>query len=74
MEPLSLDEVSPYGKGLYRWMKSREMEIIKDLAPDGKVTKVLRVLFDSPLRDSIDSDFNGMSFDDLCKFLGVKVN
>lgn len=74
MEPLSLDEVSPYGKGLYRWMKSREMVIQKDMAPDGKVTKVLRVLFDSPLRDSIDSDFNGMSFDDLCKFLGVKVN
>ena len=53
-----------------RWMQTGEMSL-DDMTSGGKVYKLLVFLYGSPLRESVDSDFNGMSFDALCEFLGI---
>ena len=70
MEELTFNQVQFYGKDLMRWMQTGEMSL-KDMTSWGKVYKLLAFLYDSPLRESVDSDFNGMSFDALCEFFNI---
>ncbi len=68
MKELTICQVQLYGDGLLRWMQSGEMEMA-DLASGGKAHRLLTVLFESPLSASIDSNFNGMSFEELSRYL-----
>lgn len=70
MEELTVSQVQFYGEGLLRWMQSGEMSL-EDMTSGGKVYKLLVFLYGSPLREAVDSDFNGMSFDALCEFLNM---
>lgn len=70
MEELTFSQVQFYGKGLMRWIQTGEMSL-DDMTSGGKVYKLLVFLYDSPLRESVNSDFNGMSFDALCGFLNI---
>ncbi len=70
MKELTFNQVQFYGEGLMRWMQTGEMSL-EDMTSGGKVYKLIAVLCDSPFRESVDSDFNGMSFDALCEFLNI---
>ena len=70
MKELTVNQVQFYGEGLMRWMQTGEMSL-EDITSGGKVYKLLDFLYGSPLREAVDSDFNGMSFDDLCEFLNM---
>ncbi|WP_289198217.1 hypothetical protein [Bacteroides acidifaciens] len=70
MKELTVNQVQFYGEGLMRWMQTGEMSL-DDITSGGKVYKLLVFLYDSPLRESVNSDFNGMSFDALCGFLNI---
>ena len=70
MDKLTVSQVQFYGEGLMRWMQSGEMSL-EDMTSGGKVYKLLVFLYGSPLREAVDSDFNGMSFDALCEFLNT---
>ncbi len=70
MEELTVSQVQFYGEGLLRWMQSGEMSL-EDMTSGGKVYKLLVFLYGSPLKEAIDSDFNGMSFDAICEFLNM---
>ena len=70
MEELTVSQVQFYGEGLLRWMQSGEMSL-EDMTSGGKVYKLLVFLYGSSLREAVDSDFNGMSFDAICEFLNT---
>lgn len=68
MKELTIGQVQLYSDGLLRWMQSGEIEMA-DLASGGKAHRLLIVLYESPLNASIDSNFNGMSFEELSRYL-----
>ena len=70
MEELTVSQVQFYGEGLLRWIQTGEMSL-EDMTSGGKVYKLLVFLYGSPLREAVDSDFNGMSFNALCEFLNM---
>lgn len=70
MKELTVSQLQFYGEGLMRWMQTGETSL-KDMTSGGKVYNLMVFLCDSPFRESIDSDFNGMSFDALCEFLNM---
>lgn len=72
MKNLTLAQVQFYGDGIFRWMQSEGIGLT-DLRLEGKVYKLLTLLYESPLKEYVDPDFNGMSFDALCKFLNIDI-
>lgn len=70
MKKLTLKQVQAYGEGLMRWMESGEISM-GDMCEGKKAYNVLSCLIANPRRDVIDSNFNGMSFEELCRYLDV---
>jgi hypothetical protein len=70
MMKLTLKQVQAYGEGLMRWMESGEISM-GDMREGKKAYNVLSCLIANPRRDVIDSNFNGMSFEELCRYLDV---
>ena len=70
MMKLTLVQVQAYGVGLMRWMESGEISL-GDMLEGKKAYRLLACLLGDPRREVIDSNFNGMSFDELCRYLNV---
>lgn len=70
MKKLTLEQVQAYGKGLMRWMESGEISM-SDMLEGKKAYRLLTCLVGDPRRDVVDSNFNGMSFEELCRYLNV---
>lgn len=68
MKKLTLDQVLAYGEGLMRWMESGEISL-NDIVEGQKADRLIACLLEDPRRDAIDSNFNGMSFEELCRYL-----
>lgn len=70
MMKLTLEQVQAYGEGLMRWVESGEVTM-DDMLEGRKVYRLLVCLIENSLGNSIDSDFNGMSFEGLCGYLNM---
>ena len=68
---LTLEQAQAFGKGIMRWIDSGEITL-KDLCEGGKTYNLLVHIHESPLKETVDSNFNGMSFDQLCGILCEK--
>lgn len=71
MEELTVSQVQFYGVGLMRWVESGEISM-GDLLEDKKAYRLLVYLVKDPRREDIDSNFNGMSFEELSRFLNMR--
>ena len=67
---LTLEQVQAYGKGLIRWIESGEISM-GDMLEVKKAYRLLVCLWEDSRREVIDSNFNGMSFKELCRYLNV---
>lgn len=67
---LTLEQVQAYGKGLMRWIKSSEISM-GDMLEGKKAYRLLVCLWEDTRREVIDSNFNGMSFEELCRYLNM---
>lgn len=70
MLKLTLEQVQAYGEGLMRWIESGEISI-GDMLEGKKAYCLLVCLWEDSRREFIDSNFNGMSFKELCRYLNV---
>ena len=70
MMKLTLEQVQAYGKGLMRWIESGEISM-GDMLEGKKAYRLLVGLWEDSRREFIDSNFNGMSFKELCRYLNV---
>lgn len=70
---LTLEQVQVYGEGFIRWMESGEISM-GDMLEGKKAYRLLTCLLRDPRRKVIDSNFTGMSFEELCRYLNVIVN
>ncbi len=70
MMKLTLEQVQAYGKGLMRWIKSSEISM-GDMLEGKKAYRLLVCLWEDTRREVIDSNFNGMSFKELCRYLNM---
>ena len=70
MEELTVSQVQFYGEGLLRWMQSGEVSM-DDMLEGKKAYRLLACLMGDPRREYIDSNFNGMSFEELCRYLNA---
>lgn len=67
---LTLEQVQAYGKGLIRWIESGEISM-GDMLEGKKAYRLLVCFWEDSRREFIDSNFNGMSFKELCRYLNV---
>lgn len=70
MMKVTLEQAQAYGEGLMRWIEFGEVTM-DDMLEGRKVYRLLVCLMENPHRDSIDSNFNGMSFDELSRYLNM---
>lgn len=70
MMKLTLEQVQAYGEGLMRWIESGEISM-GDMLEGKKAYRLLACLWEDSSREFIDSNFNGMSFKELCRYLNV---
>lgn len=70
MKKLTLEQVQAYGEGLMRWMESGEISM-GDMLEGKKAYRLLVCLMGDSRREYIDSNFNGMSFEELCRYIYV---
>lgn len=70
MEELTVSQVQFYGVGLMRWVESGEISM-GDMLEGKKAYRVLACLLGHSHKEYIDSNFNGMSFEELCRYLNV---
>lgn len=70
MTKLTLKQVQTYSEGLTRWIESDEISM-GDLLEGRKVYRLLSCLLENQLGDTIDSNFNGMSFEELYRQLNI---
>lgn len=70
MEELTVSQVQFYGVGLMRWVESGEISM-GDLLESKKAYRLLACLVGDSRREDIDSNFNGMSFEELCRHLNM---
>ncbi len=70
MMKLTLEQVQTNGEGLMRWVESGEISL-GDMLEGKKAYRLLVCLMGDPRREYIDSNFNGMSFEELCRYLNV---
>lgn len=70
MEELMVRQVQFYGVGLMRWVESGEISM-GDMLDGKKAHRLLACLVKDPRKKDIDSNFNGMSFEELCRYLNV---
>lgn len=68
MKKLKLEQVQAYGEGLMRWVKSGEISM-GDMLEGKRAYHLLACLLENPRGEGIDSNFNGMSFEELCRYL-----
>lgn len=67
---LTLEQVQAYGEGLMHWIESSEISM-GDILEGKKAYRLLVCLWEDSRREVIDSNFNGMSFEELCRYLNV---
>jgi len=70
MKILTLEQVQAYGEGLMRWVESGEISL-GDMLEGKKAYRLLVCLMGDPRREYIDSNFNGMSFGELCRYINL---
>lgn len=70
MIKLTLEQVQAYGEGLMRWVGSGEISM-GDMLEGKKAYRLLACLVGDPRKEVVDSNFNGMSFKELCRYLNV---
>lgn len=70
MMKLTFEQVQAYGEGLMRWIESGEISM-GDMLEGNKAYRLLVCLWEDSRRDIVDSNFNGMFFDELCRYLNV---
>lgn len=70
MKKLTLEQVQAYDNGLMRWVESGEISM-GDLLEGKKAYRLLACLVGDSRREDIDSNFNGMSFEELCRHLNM---
>ena len=70
MMKLTLVQVQAYGEGLMRWVESGEISM-GDILEGKKVYRLLTCFLRDPRREVVDSNFNGMSFEELCRYLNM---
>lgn len=71
MEELTVSQVQFYGEGLMRWVESGEISW-GDMLEGKKAFSLLACLVGDSRREDIDSNFNGMSFEELSRFLNMR--
>lgn len=71
MEELTVSQVQFYGVGLMRWVESGEISM-GDLLEGKKAYRLLACLVVDSRSKDIDSNFNGMSFEELSRFLNMR--
>lgn len=72
MRKLTLEQAQGYGEGLMRWIESGEVTM-DDMLEGREVHRLLACLIENPHKDSIDSNFNGMSFKELSRYLNMAI-
>lgn len=70
MRKLTLEQTQGFGKGLMRWIESGVVTM-DDMLEGRKIYRLLACLIENPHKDSIDSNFNGMSFQGLSRYLNM---
>lgn len=70
MSKLTLEQIQAYGEGLMRWVESGEISM-GDMIEGKNAYRLLVCLMGDPRREYIDSNFNGMSFEELCRYINV---
>lgn len=70
MIKLTLEQVQAYGEGLMRWVESGEISM-GDMLEGKKAYRLLACLVGDPRKEVVDSNFNGMSCEELCRYLNV---
>ena len=70
MIKLTLEQVQAYGEGLMRWVGPGEISM-GDMLEGKKAYRLLACLVGDPRKEVVDSNFNGMSFKELCRYLNV---
>jgi hypothetical protein len=70
MKKLTLEQVQAYGEGLMRWVESGEISM-GDMLEGKKAYRLLTCLLVEPRREVVDSNFNGMSFEEFCRYLNI---
>lgn len=70
MKKLTLEQVQAYGEGLMRWVESGEISM-GDMIEGKKAYRLLVCLMRDSRREYRDSNFNGMSFEELCRYINV---
>lgn len=71
MEELTVSQVQFYGVGLMRWVESGEISM-GDLLKDKKAYRLLACLVKDPRKKDINSNFNGMPFEELSRHLNMR--
>lgn len=71
MDELTVSQVQFYGVGLMRWVESGEISM-GDLLKGKKAYRLLACLVGDSHREDIDSNFNGMSFEELSRHLNMR--
>lgn len=70
MRKLTLEQAQGYGEGLMRWIESGEVTM-DDMLEGREVHRLLAYLIENPHKDFTDSNFNGMSFKELSRYLNM---
>lgn len=70
MRKLTLEQTQSFGEGLMRWIESGEVTM-DDMLEGKKTYRLLACLIENPHKDSVDSNFNGMSFKELSRYLNM---
>lgn len=70
MKKLTLEQVQAYGVGLMRWVESGEISM-GDMLEGKKAYRLLACLVGDPRKEVVDSNFNGMSCEELSRYLNV---
>lgn len=72
MKKLTLEQIQAYGEGLMRWVESGEISM-GDMIEGKKAYRLLVCLMGDSRREYRDSNFNGMSFEELCRYINVVI-